>query len=74
MSVLLTKQLPLAKVSMSIKGDVKGGINEMFVRQSNLKLTPWDDAALKNYDAIVLLDVQPSFAYSPLPADVCRLR
>ncbi len=70
MSVLLTQKLPGAKISMSIKGPIKGGINEMFIRQSNLKLTPWDDATLKEYDAIVMLDVQPLFAYSPLPADV----
>lgn len=70
MMVLLTQKLPTAKISMSIKGPVRGGINEMFVRQSNLKLVPWDDATLKDYDAIVLLDAQPLFAYSPLPTDV----
>ncbi|CAN5417608.1 hypothetical protein BH10PLA1_BH10PLA1_16270 [soil metagenome] len=70
MYLLLTNKLPNAKVSMSIKGPIKGGINEMFVRQSNLKLTPWDDAVLKEYDAIVLTDAQPLFAYSPLPIDV----
>jgi len=70
MMVLLGKKLPSAKISMSIKGPIRGGINEMFIRQSNLKLTPWDDATLKDYDAIVLLDAQPLFAYSPLPTDV----
>ena len=48
MMVLLTKKLPNAKISMSIKGPVRGGINEMFVRQSNLNLVPWDDAMLKD--------------------------
>jgi nanoRNase/pAp phosphatase (c-di-AMP/oligoRNAs hydrolase) len=70
MTVLLTKKLPGAKISMSIKGPILGGINEMFVRQSNLKLAPWDDATLDQYDAIVLTDVQPLFSYSPLPPTV----
>jgi nanoRNase/pAp phosphatase (c-di-AMP/oligoRNAs hydrolase) len=55
---------------MSIKGRIGGGINEMFVRLSNLKLLPWDDAMLKDFDAIVLLDTQPMFAFSPLPPGV----
>lgn len=42
----------------------------MFVKYSNLKLTPWDDAALATYDGIVLVDTQPAFAYNPLPATV----
>ena len=67
---LLGSKLKIAKVSMSIKGRVGGGINEMFVRLSNLKLLPWDDAMLKDFDAIVLLDTQPMFAFSPLPAGV----
>ena len=64
---LLGAKLKGAKVSMSIKGRIGGGINEMFVRLSNLKLLPWDDAMLKDFDAIVLLDTQPMFAFSPLP-------
>lgn len=67
MTVLLTHKLPHSKVAMSIKGPIKGGVNEMFIRQSNLQLTPWDDAKLAEYDAIVLLDAQPLFATSPLP-------
>jgi nanoRNase/pAp phosphatase (c-di-AMP/oligoRNAs hydrolase) len=70
MTVLLTHKLPHAKVTMSIKGPVKGGVNEMFIKQSNLQLTPWDDAKLAEFDAIVLLDAQPLFATSPLPPDV----
>ena len=70
MTVLLQQKLPNARITMSIKGPIKGGINEMFVRQSDLKLVQWDEAALNQYDAIVLLDAQPLFAYSPLPADV----
>jgi nanoRNase/pAp phosphatase (c-di-AMP/oligoRNAs hydrolase) len=70
MTVLLTHKLPDAEVAMSIKGTIKGGVNEMFLRQSNLNLTPWDDEKLKDYDAIVLLDAQPLFASSPLPPTI----
>lgn len=67
---LLGSKLKTAKVHMSIKGRIGGGINEMFVRLSNLKLLPWDDAKLGEFDAIVLLDTQPMFAFSPLPPGV----
>jgi nanoRNase/pAp phosphatase (c-di-AMP/oligoRNAs hydrolase) len=70
---LLSAKLKNAKVNFSIKGRVGGGINEMFVRLSNLKLLPWDDAKLTDFDAIVLLDTQPMFAFSPLPAGVTPL-
>src|SRR4029078_7317473 len=32
-----------------------------------LALAPWNERSLKDYDAVILLDVQPNFAYSPLP-------
>ena len=67
---LLEQKLKSAKIGMSIKGRIGGGINEVFVRFANLKLLPWDDQALKEYDAIILLDTQPPFAFSPLPQDV----
>jgi nanoRNase/pAp phosphatase (c-di-AMP/oligoRNAs hydrolase) len=67
---LLAAKLKGAKVGMSIKGRIGGGINEMFVRLSNLKLLPWDDEKLGEFDAIILLDTQPMFAFSPLPAGV----
>ncbi|HSU67097.1 MAG TPA: DHH family phosphoesterase [Tepidisphaeraceae bacterium] len=70
---LLEQKLKGAKVSMSIKGRVGGGINEVFVRHANLKMIPWDDAALKDYDAILLLDTQPPFPFNPLPPDVQAL-
>ena len=70
---LLGAKLKTAKVNFSIKGRIGGGINEMFVRLSNLKLLPWDDAKLGEFDAIVLLDTQPMFAFSPLPAGVTPL-
>jgi len=67
---LLATKLPHAKVTASAKGRIGGGVNEIFTQLSDLKLAPWDDATLKTYDAIVLLDTQPSFANSPLPHDV----
>ena len=67
---LLEQKLPDSKIGMSIKGRIGGGINEVFVQHANLKLQPWDDGALKTFDAIILLDTQPPFAFSPLPAEV----
>ncbi len=64
---LLRAKLPNAKVSMSIKGNVGGGINAGFAKLSELKLVPWDDDKLNEYDAILLLDTQPLSASSPLP-------
>jgi len=111
------------KVSVSIKGQIGGGINDAFTRHAQLDLVAWDDAALPGsvpaaqsqpadsqssasgsaaspaavgaqasqqswaqqpssppasqassatamYDAVILLDVQPVFAYSPLPPGV----
>ena len=68
--VLLEQKLKGAAISMSIKGRIGGGINEVFVRHANLRLTPWEDEKLSEYDAIILLDTQPPFAFSPLPADM----
>jgi nanoRNase/pAp phosphatase (c-di-AMP/oligoRNAs hydrolase) len=67
---LLSQRLPDAKVTVSLKGRVGGGVNEVFYRETSLKITPWDESTLQEYDAIVLLDTQPVFAYSPLPAGV----
>lgn len=67
---LLGARLKDATVHMSIKGQIGGGINDAFTRHTQLSVVPWNDNALKDYDAIVLLDVQPAFAYSPLPAGV----
>jgi nanoRNase/pAp phosphatase (c-di-AMP/oligoRNAs hydrolase) len=67
---LLAQKLPHAQVNVSLKGRLGGGINEVFYRETPLKLLPWDDRKLAEYDAIVLLDVQPLFAYSPLPPGV----
>ena len=67
---LLSQKLPDAEVSVSAKGRVGGGLNEAFVRFSKLNLAPWNERSLANYDAIILVDVQPHFAYSPLPEAV----
>ncbi len=71
--LLLTAQLPQASITMSVKDQLSGGVNEVFIRQSGLKLAPWDDAALANFDAIILTDVLPDVAYSPLPAGLAPL-
>ncbi len=72
LAFLLAGRLKDAEVSMSIKGQIGGGLNDAFTKHLGLKLTPWyeDAVATGKYDAIVLLDVQPLFAYSPLPAGV----
>jgi nanoRNase/pAp phosphatase (c-di-AMP/oligoRNAs hydrolase) len=64
---LLSSRLKDAQVHMSIKGQIGGGINDAFTRHTSLSLVPWNERALKDYDAVILLDVQPTFAYSPLP-------
>jgi nanoRNase/pAp phosphatase (c-di-AMP/oligoRNAs hydrolase) len=67
---LLRARLPHAEVSMSIKGQVAGGINASFAKLSQLELVRWDDEKLSDYDAIVLTDTQPLSAYSPLPKEI----
>ena len=70
MAELLRKHLPEAKVSMSIKGRVAGGINATFAKLCDLELVPWEEEKLGEYDAILLLDTQPLSAYSPLPKTI----
>jgi nanoRNase/pAp phosphatase (c-di-AMP/oligoRNAs hydrolase) len=70
---LLEMSLPDAKVTISFKGRVGGGLNEAFVKYSNLKWKPWDEQSLSTYDAILLLDTQPSFQFNPLPAGIVPL-
>jgi nanoRNase/pAp phosphatase (c-di-AMP/oligoRNAs hydrolase) len=71
--LLLQEKLPHAVVTMSVRDQLSGGINESFVRRSNLKLAKWDDAALKDFDAIILTDVSPNSTSSPLPEGVTPL-
>jgi nanoRNase/pAp phosphatase (c-di-AMP/oligoRNAs hydrolase) len=68
--LLLQDKLPEATLTMSVKDMPEGGVNETFVRRSNLKLAPWDDSALSGFDAIILTDVMPESASSPLPPGV----
>ena len=69
--VLLKAKLKDAKVSLSVKGNIGGGYNRAFAQQlSGLELVPWDDAKLDQYDAIILLDVQPLMRSSPLPLNI----
>jgi len=71
---LLTAKLPHAKITTSAKGRIGGGINDIFAQLTDLKLSPWteagNDVALKQYDAIILVDTQPNFGNSPLPPDI----
>ena len=67
MRTLLRAKLPDAKVTLSIKGQVGGGINAAFTKFAALDIKPWDDAAVGDFDAILLLDTQPMFPNSPLP-------
>jgi nanoRNase/pAp phosphatase (c-di-AMP/oligoRNAs hydrolase) len=67
---LLRAKLPEATVSMSIKGNIGGGVNANFAKLSNLDLVPWDEEKLKDYDAYILLDTQPISAYCPLPRNI----
>lgn len=70
---LIKHVLPKTEVVVSIKGQFGGGLNQGFARLSNLQLDPWDDDLLPSFDAIILCDVQPSFAYSPLPPTITPL-
>jgi len=58
------------KVTVRLKGQIGGGINSAFTRIIKLDFEAWDDDALAEYDAIVLLDTQPQFSNSPLPPGV----
>jgi nanoRNase/pAp phosphatase (c-di-AMP/oligoRNAs hydrolase) len=68
---LLRAKLTDAQVDLAVKGQIGGGINEAFTRFVKLDALPWDENLnLADFDAIVLLDVQPNFAYSPLPPEI----
>jgi nanoRNase/pAp phosphatase (c-di-AMP/oligoRNAs hydrolase) len=71
--LLLREKLPEATLTMSVRDLTAGGVNETFVRRSNLKLEPWDEAGLAGFDAIILTDVMPDAASSPLPEGVVPL-
>jgi nanoRNase/pAp phosphatase (c-di-AMP/oligoRNAs hydrolase) len=67
---LLQEKLPHSVITMSIRDELVAGINEIFVKRSNLKLAKWSDEALKDFDAIILTDVSPGSTSSPLPEGV----
>jgi nanoRNase/pAp phosphatase (c-di-AMP/oligoRNAs hydrolase) len=67
---LLRERLPDATIELSIRGTIGGGVNEAFNRHIDLGAVPWNPVRVRQYDAIVLLDVQPNFAYSPLSEDL----
>jgi nanoRNase/pAp phosphatase (c-di-AMP/oligoRNAs hydrolase) len=72
--VLLTEQLEKGtEIKVSFKGGIGGGLNETFANLTDLKTIPWDDSMLSTWDAIVLLDTQPTFANNPLPAEISPL-
>src|SRR4051812_25043623 len=48
LSVLLQHVLKDAKVTVSIKGTIGGGVNARFVQEADLKLAPWDESALRH--------------------------
>jgi nanoRNase/pAp phosphatase (c-di-AMP/oligoRNAs hydrolase) len=75
LAFLLSAKMKDASISMSIRGKIGGGLNDAFTKHAHLKLTPWDEAAIAagKYDAIILLDTQPLFSYSPLPQGVMPL-
>jgi nanoRNase/pAp phosphatase (c-di-AMP/oligoRNAs hydrolase) len=67
--LLLSARLPGAKVSVALKGNMGGGLNQTFAELINLKPVPWEETVLSAYDALVLIDTQPPFTNSPLPAN-----
>ncbi len=67
---LLSAKLPDATISTSFKGDIGGGMNGMFAQLAEIKSEPWDETTLATYDAIILVDTQPSFANCPLPQTI----
>jgi nanoRNase/pAp phosphatase (c-di-AMP/oligoRNAs hydrolase) len=70
MAFLLGVLLPEAKVRVRLRGQVGGGLNHGFTRVSGLEYDAWDDTTTTQFDAVVLVDTQPGFANSPLPADL----
>ncbi len=67
---LLRFKLPDAQVTLSVKNFISGGLNAAFAQQTALALAPWNEELLSDYDAVVLLDVQPTFRFSPLPPHI----
>ena len=45
-------------------------MNAAFAQLIDFQPVPWDESSLGGYDAILLLDTQPTFRNNPLPAEV----
>jgi nanoRNase/pAp phosphatase (c-di-AMP/oligoRNAs hydrolase) len=71
LSYLLEKLLPDATITTSFKGRLGGGLNRIFAQYSLPHYENWDQIHLDNFDAICLLDCQPTFTNTPLPPDAC---
>jgi nanoRNase/pAp phosphatase (c-di-AMP/oligoRNAs hydrolase) len=61
---------PKPAITLAAKGRIGGGVNEAFLRAAGVRITPWEGLDLSAFDAVVLMDTQPQFAFSPLPPDV----
>ena len=70
MKYLLERRLPGASVDFAVRGQIGGGVNDAFTRYAKLELDPWPEDKLGRYDAVVMVDGQPTFPNSPLPKDV----
>ncbi len=70
LGILLRAKLPDAHITVSVQGELTSGINAAFSRLAHLDLERWSDRRVHEADAVILTDVQPDFAYSPLPDDV----
>lgn len=70
MRALIAHQVKEAQATIAIKGEIGRGINSVFAQQGDSAIRRWEDLDLEAYDAIILLDTQPNFTNSPLPAGV----
>jgi nanoRNase/pAp phosphatase (c-di-AMP/oligoRNAs hydrolase) len=70
LSKLLAARLKDARITLSVKGLLHKGLNSAFAQHTQMQLAPWDEQDLRSFDAIVLLDVQPAFRFSPLPPEI----
>ena len=64
---LLTVAMPDAKLHVRFKGQPDAPRLKSLAKTIGLPYEAWDDAALPEYDAIIVLDTQPTFGVSPLP-------
>lgn len=71
LSFLLHVLLPDSKITTSFAGELGGGLNSVFASYSLPLYASWSKVDLTSFDAVCLLDCQPSFTNSPLPPEVC---